>query len=246
MASSKFHIECLHGLPSAISFLTFTSQTSLRRGHRVSFLLPRGALPKLQQLNHHPQLIHFFPLVIPHVDGFPPGAESASVMDKTRDQVETILSSLRPYIVFFDFGRWIPLITRQLGTKSINCSAVNAYSFAFLTSPGRRITLKTTLEERIRLPLAYPSTTVRIKRHEAPHIAGLNDTGAMPETPAAQLEEKWDKWLNKFQPDSVMYCAFGNQITLQKEQFQEMMLGFELSGPPEGCSTIEEALPEGV
>nr|POE83835.1 udp-glycosyltransferase 79b6 [Quercus suber] len=52
---------------------------------------------------------------------------------------------------------------------------------------------------------------------------------------------------------SVVYCAFGSQNALQKEQFQELLLGFKLCGQPflvalstpYGCTTIEEALPEG-
>lgn len=50
-----------------------------------------------------------------------------------------------------------------------------------------------------------------------------------------------------------MYCAYGSQNTLTKEQFQELPLGFELSGQPflvalstpDGSATVEEALPEG-
>ena len=49
-----------------------------------------------------------------------------------------------------------------------------------------------------------------------------------------------------------MYCAFGSQNILQKDQFQELLLGFELCGQPflvalstpDGCATTEEALPE--
>ncbi|KAJ0101330.1 hypothetical protein Patl1_04753 [Pistacia atlantica] len=313
MDTSKLHVAMFPWLAFGhfIPYLHLSNKLA-ERGHKVSYLLPKGALPKLQQLNHHPDLIHFFPLVIPHVDGLPSGAETASdvpfplhdllisAMDNTKDQVETILTNLKPDIVFFDFGQWIPSITRQLGTKSIYYSVVNACTLAFFMVPIRRITLETTLEEQIQPPPGYPSTTVIIKSNEAPHIVGLSDplegvslygrlTGSMkesdaiavrtcheiegsfcdylaqqyskpvlltgpvlPETPDAQLEEKWDKWLYKFDPGSVVYCAFGSQITLQKEQFQEMMLGFELSGfpflvaltPPHGCSTIGEALPE--
>ncbi|PIN15726.1 UDP-glucuronosyl and UDP-glucosyl transferase [Handroanthus impetiginosus] len=75
----------------------------------------------------------------------------------------------------------------------------------------------------------------------------------LPETPKGPLEEKWDTWLNKFKPKSVVYCAFGSQMILQKNQFQELVLGFELTGlpffialsKPHGADSIEEALPEG-
>ncbi|KAJ4843196.1 hypothetical protein Tsubulata_008115 [Turnera subulata] len=66
-------------------------------------------------------------------------------------------------------------------------------------------------------------------------------------------DEKWVSWLNKFEADSVVYCGFGSQTTIDKDQFQELVLGFELTGlpflvalkPPHGCATVEEALPEG-
>ncbi|KAL8507732.1 hypothetical protein ACS0TY_018324 [Phlomoides rotata] len=75
----------------------------------------------------------------------------------------------------------------------------------------------------------------------------------LPESPEAPLEEKWEAWLGKFEPKSVVYCAFGSQMILQENQFQELVLGFEMTGlpffialsKPHGCDTIEEALPEG-
>ncbi|GAA0186097.1 hypothetical protein Leryth_027492 [Lithospermum erythrorhizon] len=67
------------------------------------------------------------------------------------------------------------------------------------------------------------------------------------------LEDRWKNWLDKFDPGTVVYCAFGTQVILEKEQFQELVLGFELTGlpflvalrTPDGISSIEEALPEG-
>ncbi|KAF9603530.1 hypothetical protein IFM89_037011 [Coptis chinensis] len=67
------------------------------------------------------------------------------------------------------------------------------------------------------------------------------------------LEEKWAKWLGGFKEGSVVYCAFGSECVLQKDQFQELVLGLEHTGlpflvrlkPPFGCETLVEALPEG-
>ncbi|KAL6554202.1 UDP-glycosyltransferase [Orobanche minor] len=75
----------------------------------------------------------------------------------------------------------------------------------------------------------------------------------LPDSPKGPLEEKWENWLNKFEPKSVVYCAFGSQMILQKKQFQELVLGFEMTGlpffvalsKPHGADSIEEALPEG-
>ncbi|XVF78673.1 hypothetical protein PTKIN_Ptkin14bG0154400 [Pterospermum kingtungense] len=74
-----------------------------------------------------------------------------------------------------------------------------------------------------------------------------------PESQTKPLEEKWVNWLSKFEPSSVVFCSFGSQSILQKEEFQELLLGFELSGlpflvalaPPQGYLTVEDAFPEG-
>ncbi|XP_010442973.1 PREDICTED: UDP-glycosyltransferase 79B9-like [Camelina sativa] len=67
------------------------------------------------------------------------------------------------------------------------------------------------------------------------------------------LEDRWSHWLNRFEPGSVIYCALGSQINLEKHQFQELCLGMELTSlpflvavkPPKGAVKIQEALPEG-
>jgi hypothetical protein len=73
------------------------------------------------------------------------------------------------------------------------------------------------------------------------------------EPPASTLEEKWVEWLGSFKAGSVIYCALGSEIKLTKDQFQELVLGFELCGspflaalkPPVGAESVEAALPEG-
>lgn len=75
----------------------------------------------------------------------------------------------------------------------------------------------------------------------------------LPETPVTKLDEKWTNWLCNFEQGAAVYCAYGSQNTLTKEQFQELPLEFELSGQPflvalstpDGSATVEEALPEG-
>ncbi|BFG29134.1 hypothetical protein CerSpe_154080 [Prunus speciosa] len=80
-------------------------------------------------------------------------------------------------------------------------------------------------------------------------ILGLEDSNkSIP-----PLEHRWAKWLEGFEAGSVVFCAFGSQLILEKDQFQELLLGFELTGlpfflalkPPMGCATIEEAFPDG-
>nr|AMQ26123.1 UDP-glycosyltransferase 6 [Pueraria montana var. lobata]WMX26786.1 UGT79B101 [Pueraria montana var. lobata] len=75
----------------------------------------------------------------------------------------------------------------------------------------------------------------------------------LPEPPNTTLEEKWVAWLEGFNPGSVIFCAYGSEGSLPENQFQELLLGLELTGfpflaalkPPNGFESIEEALPEG-
>ncbi|KAK8546785.1 hypothetical protein V6N13_093828 [Hibiscus sabdariffa] len=75
----------------------------------------------------------------------------------------------------------------------------------------------------------------------------------VPEPPKVALEERWEKLLSNFEVKSMIYCAFGSECVLKMEQFQELVLGLELTGlpflvalkPPMGAETIESALPEG-
>ncbi|XP_038689061.1 cyanidin 3-O-galactoside 2''-O-xylosyltransferase FGGT1-like [Tripterygium wilfordii] len=76
----------------------------------------------------------------------------------------------------------------------------------------------------------------------------------LPEKPSMVLEEKWATLLDSFKPGSVVFCAFGSECILEKNQFQELVLGFELTGypffvalkPPVGAESIESALPDGL
>ncbi|XP_038715502.1 cyanidin 3-O-galactoside 2''-O-xylosyltransferase FGGT1-like [Tripterygium wilfordii] len=75
----------------------------------------------------------------------------------------------------------------------------------------------------------------------------------IPEQTTSTLDEKWEKWLGGFKPNSIIYCALGSECNLQKDQFQELVLGLELTGmpflaalkPPPGLESVESALPEG-
>ncbi|PON81584.1 LOW QUALITY PROTEIN: UDP-glucuronosyl/UDP-glucosyltransferase [Trema orientale] len=75
----------------------------------------------------------------------------------------------------------------------------------------------------------------------------------IPDPPVSSLEQKWVDFLGGFQPGSVVYCALGSEATLEKDQFQELLLGLELSGlpflaalrNPFGVDSIDEALPLG-
>ncbi|KAK2369822.1 cyanidin 3-O-galactoside 2''-O-xylosyltransferase FGGT1 [Trifolium repens] len=75
----------------------------------------------------------------------------------------------------------------------------------------------------------------------------------LPETPETSLDEKWVSWFKGFNHGSVVFCAYGSEGPLEKNQFEELLLGLELTGfpflaalkPPIGFDSIEDALPEG-
>nr|ANJ03602.1 UDP-Glycosyltransferase [Castanea sativa] len=285
------------------------------RGHRVSFLLPKGAQAKVEHLNLYPNLIHFYPLLVPTVDRLPPGAETTSdipppllghlliAFDQTQDQVQTILTSLKPDFIFFDFSLWMPALAHQIGSKAI-CYTIVTPAAPALTVPTKDKPEDMTVQDFMQLPPGYPPSCVRMKskdyeiaqlkvvakphgtemslyvrityglirsdavalrtyhEFEGPYCDYLRQhyakpvllTGpVLPETPATKLDEKWTNWLCNFKQGTVVYCAFGSQNKLQKDQFQELLLGFELCGQPflvalsspDGCATVEEAFPDG-
>ncbi|XP_073270877.1 cyanidin 3-O-galactoside 2''-O-xylosyltransferase FGGT1-like [Primulina huaijiensis] len=75
----------------------------------------------------------------------------------------------------------------------------------------------------------------------------------IPEPPTVSLDETWANWLDQFKAKSVIFCAFGSEAILKLDQFQELVMGLEITRlpflaamkPPEGFNTVEEALPEG-
>ncbi|CAL9243476.1 unnamed protein product [Arabidopsis halleri] len=273
------------------------------KGHRVTFLLPKKAQKQLEHHNLFPDSVVFYPLTIPHVDGLPAGAETASdipislgkfltaAMDLTRDQVEAAVRALNPDLIFFDFAYWVPEMAKEHRVKSVLYFVVSANSIAHELVPGGELGVP---------PPGYPSSKVLYRGHDAHALltfsifyerlhyritTGLKNcdfisirtckevegkfcdyiesqyqrkvllTGPMLPEPdnSRPLEDRWDHWLNQFEHGSVIYCALGSQITLEKDQFQELCLGMELTGlpflvavtPPKGAKTIQEALPEG-
>ncbi|XP_047181451.1 cyanidin 3-O-galactoside 2''-O-xylosyltransferase FGGT1-like [Vigna umbellata] len=75
----------------------------------------------------------------------------------------------------------------------------------------------------------------------------------VPKEATCLIDENWAKWLGNYEAGSVVYCSFGSECTLEPCQFQEVVLGLELSGmpfvaalrPPKGFECVESALPKG-
>ncbi|KAL4377433.1 hypothetical protein GQ457_02G039730 [Hibiscus cannabinus] len=285
---SKLHIAMFPWVAYGhfIPFLHLSNKLA-QKGHKISFLVPKGVQSKLENMNRFPDSIQFFPLLLPQVDGLPTGAETTSVVpmnqqkylafavDQTRDQVEDILQVLKPDMVFYDFWFWIPDLARRLGISPIFYVVVSSMAQWLDT---KEVTKETTVEQVMEMPPAYPSSAVKLKHEEAPlELFVAEDFGSglsfrqrlrksrlesdaiafrtfrelegpflehgaktfgrpvllsgpcLSETNAEQLDDKWVDWLSQFEPGSVVFCSFGSQ-TLK---------------PPQGCSTVEEALPEG-
>ncbi|KAL2331608.1 hypothetical protein Fmac_019189 [Flemingia macrophylla] len=97
---------------------------------------------------------------------------------------------------------------------------------------------------------------------EGPYVDYLEEQFGKPvllsgpvilEPPNTVLDEKWGSWLGKFKDGSVIYCVLGSEWKLPHDQFQELLLGLELTNmpllavlkTPIGFEAIEDALPEG-
>ncbi|XP_004487584.1 cyanidin 3-O-galactoside 2''-O-xylosyltransferase FGGT1-like [Cicer arietinum] len=154
-----------------------------KRGHKISFFTPKKTQTKLEQFNLYPNLITFYPLNVPHVDGLPFGAETTSdvaislgpilmtAMDQTQNQIELLLTQLKPQIIFFDFVFWLPKITQRLGIKSFLYFIINPATISYTTSPPRMFEAENLTEvDLMKPPKGYP-TSFNLQSHEAKHLA---------------------------------------------------------------------------
>ncbi|KAI4343001.1 hypothetical protein MLD38_027554 [Melastoma candidum] len=106
--------------------------------------------------------------------------------------------------------------------------------------------------------IAFPT----FREIEGPYVAYLESklnkpillAGILPRPPSSSLEERMLNWLNRFDPQSVIYCAFGSECVLREDQFQELIHGLELTQkpffatlkPPVGAESVDSALPPGL
>ncbi|CAL5200737.1 unnamed protein product [Lathyrus oleraceus] len=286
------------------------------KGHKISFFIPKNTVHKLLHLNLHPNLITFFPITVPHVDGLPHNAETtsdvpfslfpliATAMDQTQEQIELLLKELKPQIVFFDFQYWLPNLTQNLSIKSLQYLIWNPISTAYLGNITRKSRGKELTElDLMKPPSEFPDSCIKFHSHELQFLVSARriefgsgvliydrvDIGTefsdavafkgcreidglytdylqtvfgkpvllsgplSPDPPNTTLDQKWAAWLKGFKHGSVVFCAYGSEGPLEQNQFQELLLGLELTGfpflaalkPPNGFDSIEEALPEG-
>nr|WMX26839.1 UGT79B190 [Xanthocercis zambesiaca] len=155
-----------------------------KRGHRISFFIPRRTQAKLEQFNIHPHLITFVPIDVPHVDGLPQGAETTSdvpfpliplvmtAMDRTVKDIERLLIELNPQIVFFDFTYWLPNMTRRLGIKSFQYLIVSPVTISYTSSPARMGHRGNITEaDLMQPPAGFPVSSIKLHAHETKFLA---------------------------------------------------------------------------
>ncbi|KAK2393639.1 cyanidin 3-O-galactoside 2''-O-xylosyltransferase FGGT1 [Trifolium repens] len=218
------------------------------RGHKVSFLMPRNTINKLEHFNHHPNLISFIPVTIPHVDGLPLGSETTAdlplalhsllmtAMDLTEPIIEDSLRKLRPHMVFFDFTYWLPALAWRFGIKALHYCTISPATVGYLISPERKLHEKSlTEDDLIDPPSSFPPSAIRLQLHEArremegPYCDYLERQmgklvflagPVLPDPPTSTLEGKWVAWLG-----GMPFLA--------------------ALKPPIGAETMKLALPEG-
>ncbi|CAB4308563.1 unnamed protein product [Prunus armeniaca] len=213
-------------------------------------------------------LIHLFYVVVDQNYKQIQAILKASVLDHKID------------MIFYYFVHWVPEFTWKLGVgiKSIYYITTAAAVHAFSILPARNYSPSLTgiiIKEQLRdLPSGYQSQHVVLllgceihsidieghlydyltAQHKKPMLLiglvyGLEDSNKN----SPPLEDMWANWLGGFEEaGSVVFCAFESQLILDKDQFQELVLGFELTGlpffvvlkPPAAYATIEEALPD--
>ncbi|KAH1091392.1 hypothetical protein J1N35_018649 [Gossypium stocksii] len=156
------------------------------RGHKIAFFLPPKTQLKVEAFNLHPHLITFIPIIVPHVEGLPLGAETTNdvpfplhplimtAMDLTEPHIEAYLRELKPYFVFYDFTCWLPALTRRLGIKSVVYCIISSATIGYFLSPARKILEKGMIGSYFLEPLeGFPSSTIKFRAHEAQALAAV-------------------------------------------------------------------------
>ncbi|MCL7035720.1 hypothetical protein MKW94_004570 [Papaver nudicaule] len=214
-------------------------------GVQISFLSAPVNIQRISSSLSSSPLIKIIPVHIPAVDGLPPGLGCTADMspaladllkvalDKMQPQIESLLIDLEPHIVFIDFVQhWFPSIASPL---------IRYQNFPFRSL---RSCLRSLLLTNVSKQCENCLTLLLLKscdEMEGPYLDYISKiygkpvllTGPLvPEPPIDKLEEKWEKWLQKFPAKSVVFCSFGSETFLQDEQIKELVLGLEQTGLP--------------
>ncbi|KAJ7981535.1 Glycosyltransferase [Quillaja saponaria] len=187
MAAPHLHIVMYpwFALGHLIPYLQLSNKLA-KKGHKISFFIPRKTQAKLEPFNLYPNLITFIPITVPHVDGLPLGAETTAdvpyclfphimtAMDLTENNIEHLLHDIKPSIVFFDFTHWMPNLTRRLGIKSIQYFIASPVTVGYNNSHERQQGIGGSNLTEVQLlvpPSGFPDSSIKLHIHEAREIA---------------------------------------------------------------------------
>lgn len=150
MKSRPLHIAMYPWLAMGhqTAFLHLCNKLAIR-GHKISFITPPKAQAKLEPFNLHPNSITFVTINVPHVEGLPPDAQTTAdvtyplqpqimtAMDLTKDDIETLLTGLKPDLVFYDFTHWMPALAKRLGIKAVHYCTASSVMVGYTLTPSR-------------------------------------------------------------------------------------------------------------
>ncbi|KAK7305192.1 hypothetical protein VNO77_43093 [Canavalia gladiata] len=283
MASpNSLHIAMLpwFAMEHITSFLQLSNKLA-QRGHKISLFIPKNTQPTLQHLNHHPNLITFVQISVPSsnvsllmtpMDLFDKDIE-VLLLDLNPNIVFFDLAYWMP----------TPRLTHCLRIKSLLYSVISPSSLASydLSYPLRISKGCSNITEYDPILHAHKAkvlagfgnfefgkgaiegwTTALVQSYargmDGAYVdyfptSALLAGSVIPEAIASNKDENWAKWLGGFEAGSVVYCALGSECRLEPYQFQELLLGLELSGmpflaalkPPKGFECVESAFPQG-
>ncbi|KAK6154752.1 hypothetical protein DH2020_009000 [Rehmannia glutinosa] len=164
-------------------------------------------------------------------------------MDLTQPAIETLLREIKPHFVFFDFTHWLPALARKLGIKSVHYCIISpaAVGYLFREEPN--------FEALMKPPSGFPKSEIKLYEHEARALSinNVKEFGC-----GVNFLQRMIMTVDECDAMGFKSCR-EIEARLKKEQFHELVLGFELTGfpffaalkPPIGAETVEEALTEG-
>ncbi|KAG2381042.1 hypothetical protein LR48_Vigan11g153000 [Vigna angularis] len=177
--------------------------------------------------------------------------------DGLQQPLAKFLERCKPDWIIYDFAPyWLPPISSKLGISNIFFCIFGASAIYFFllkttdfleehyeTNESGVSDLFRVLETCNGAQVTATRTCIEIegeplKLFESIYSKPVIPIGLLP--PSLQFsednnDENWDsilKWLDKQEEASVMYVAFGSEVTLSDEEFTEISMGIEMSGFP--------------
>ncbi|KAK7342501.1 hypothetical protein VNO80_25462 [Phaseolus coccineus] len=159
-----------------------------KRGHKISFIVPKRTKSKVEHFNLYPQLVTFIPITMPLVDGLPHHAETTfdatislgklimTGMDRTEKDIELLLLELKPNIVFFDYTCWMPNLARSLGIKSVHYITLSMIFESYMECMEKQFSEKNIAGHELNLlnpPAGFPDPSIKLQAHEVRQLTSV-------------------------------------------------------------------------